>query len=77
MFNGMCIDGSNSFSCECQLGYTGDNCQINLDDCTAEVCGDSGTCTDLVADYVCSCEEGTAGRLVLCNTLEPALCPFG
>ena len=62
MFNGTCIDGSNSFSCECKLGYAGDRCQTNIDDCTAAVCGNSGSCVDLVADYVCNCEEGTAGR---------------
>lgn len=61
MFNGVCIDGSDSFSCECYIGYTGERCEINFDDCTAEICN-AGVCVDLVDDYTCVCPNGTAGR---------------
>ena len=60
--NGVCIDGSNSYSCECGFGFSGNRCQENIEDCRNDLCGVSGVCIDLVGDYMCNCTEGTAGR---------------
>ena len=33
--NGSCVDGTDSFSCKCSAGYTGTQCEVNIDDCVA------------------------------------------
>ena len=41
--NGTCIDGVNSYACKCSVGFTGDYCQDNIDDCVNVTCLNNGT----------------------------------
>ena len=34
----------------------------DIDDCVSTPCENNGTCTDLVADFQCSCVEGLTGK---------------
>ena len=40
------------------LGYTGDNCELNYDDCQMSTCKNNGTCVDGVDMYTCLCVPG-------------------
>ena len=44
-----CIDGFSSYLCACQLGYTGDRCEVDSDECASGPCGVGGACVDTVA----------------------------
>ena len=44
------------------LGFTGKLCEININDCTAGVCGNNGTCIDLVNSYNCQCDPTYIGK---------------
>ena len=35
----------NSYSCNCDPGYTGNDCSINIDDCNPNPCQYGGNCT--------------------------------
>ncbi len=61
--HGRCLDLVASYSCDCLLGWNGENCGLNIDECASQPCGNStfGTCLDHVANYTCSCVEGWAG----------------
>ena len=50
--NGTCINGT----CACDAGYTGDSCEINIDDCDPDPCS-LGTCIDGINSYTCDCQE--------------------
>ena len=39
---------------------------IDINDCTEEICNLHGDCTDLVLDFECNCTTGWIGRT--CNT---------
>ena len=39
-------------SCDCAAGYTGAQCQTNIDDCVNNLCENSATCLDLVGGWV-------------------------
>lgn len=59
---GECLDLGQSVLCRCQAGFTGANCQFNIDDCASAPCQNAGTCQDGVNDYTCSCTLGYTGK---------------
>ncbi|XP_072395755.1 protein crumbs [Diabrotica undecimpunctata] len=48
------------YECICVPGVTGQNCEININECESNPCF-YGTCTDKIGGYVCECEEGYEG----------------
>ncbi|KAI6649066.1 Fibropellin-1-like [Oopsacas minuta] len=52
---------STGFICTCNPGYTGDNCNMNIDDCEDSPCGDNGMCVDEINAYYCVCNAGFEG----------------
>lgn len=63
MNEGKCIDGINDYTCECNgTDFTGDHCEINIDDCDPDPCLNEATCYDGVNDYQCRCYEGYTGK---------------
>ena len=57
-----CTDGANSRTCHCKGGYTGNDCEINIDECSTNPCGLHGDCDDLVNEYKCTCHGGYKGE---------------
>ncbi len=58
--HGVCIEGVNVYSCQCEKGWTGVNCYQNIDDCDPDPCV-HGNCVDGIEDYSCYCENGWTG----------------
>ena len=59
---GTCIDGINSYSCNCtDTGFEGQHCEINIDECMTNPCQNNAECNDLVNDYKCDCHPGYDG----------------
>ncbi|KAH9488617.1 hypothetical protein Btru_061290 [Bulinus truncatus] len=54
-------------SCDCWLGYTGDNCELDKDGCSNSPCPAFTNCTDVPADV-----EVTTGKSYTCSA-----CPAG
>lgn len=49
--NATCVDGVDSYTCNCLPGYTDDTCSTDINECNPSPCGVSGTCIDLVNGY--------------------------
>ena len=64
--NGLCVNGIDSFMCNCSAGYNGSECEMNIDDCLSNPCASTGQCVDGVDSFTCSCDQGYAGQL--CET---------
>ena len=58
--NGDCTDHVNGYSCACYPGWTGINCDTNIDECESNPCV-HGVCLDAVNDYFCQCDPGWTG----------------
>ena len=43
-------------------GFTGRNCQTDIDECSSNPCRNGGVCTDLINSFRCTCPIGFAGE---------------
>merc|ERR1711881_630458 len=61
--HGTCTDGVDSYTCACENGYDGVNCDNDVDECVTapDICGTGGTCTDTDGSYTCACAAGSTG----------------
>jgi len=57
-----------TYSCDCEDGYSGDKCEINIDDCNPNTCLNGGTYTDRINSFKCEYVDGFTGSI--CQTSE-------
>jgi len=50
---------------QCQPGWVGGVCEVDVDECASQPCQNGGVCSDGVGEFLCSCAPGFQGRL--CN----------
>jgi hypothetical protein len=63
MNGGKCIDGIQSYECECAAGFKGENCDVNIDECASNPCMNDGKCVDGINGFTCICYTTHAGDL--------------
>ncbi len=61
---GKCTNNGDSFTCVCgEPGYTGADCETNIDDCVNRNCSGNGVCVDGVNSFSCECVYGFTGEM--------------
>ncbi|XP_038240247.1 neurocan core protein isoform X3 [Dermochelys coriacea] len=55
LHGGTCQANGTVYSCSCDQGFTGENCEIDIDDCLSSPCQNGGTCIDDINSFVCLC----------------------
>ncbi|XP_014890299.1 neurocan core protein [Poecilia latipinna] len=61
LHGGSCLEEGDSYSCYCPQGYSGENCEIDIDDCQSNPCQNGGTCIDEINSFVCLCLPSYGG----------------
>lgn len=56
----ICGDTSLGYICKCPAGWEGDNCEIDVDECSKSPCG-KGTCHNEAGYFWCECPSGLSG----------------
>ncbi|XP_062611525.1 uncharacterized protein LOC134273339 [Saccostrea cucullata] len=59
---GTCVNLAPGFRCDCQPGYAGVNCEVNVNDCSGVSCTGGSTCIDMVNAHYCRCPLGKTGE---------------
>ena len=59
--DGLCIDLVNDYHCSCSPGYSGKDCEIDINECASQPCQNGGECRDLVNAFECVCPVGYTG----------------
>ena len=71
--NGSCLMNYDvkpqGYTCQCLPGFTGQMCEVNIDDCAAQPCG-RGQCIDRINGFVCTCYSGSDGVFCQVNQSE-------
>ncbi len=61
-FHGQCSDDAGVAQCQCATGFSGSNCQTNIDDCVNSACN-GRQCIDLINSNVCLCDGGVYAQV--------------
>lgn len=70
-----CLNLMGSFNCECVHGFTGQLCEVNVNECASGPCMNGGTCIDLVGEHQCVCPIGYTGSN--CEKVDESVCNQG
>ncbi len=65
---GMCTNDLDSYTCVCNAGYTGTDCETNIDDCVNRNCSGNGVCVDGVNSFSCECVSDFTGEMCSVET---------
>ncbi|KAM8960439.1 neurocan core protein, partial [Pelodytes ibericus] len=60
---GTCQSNGSTYSCLCHKGYTGENCEIDIDECLSNPCQNGGTCIDEINSFLCLCLPSYGGSM--------------
>ncbi|XP_067023578.1 protocadherin Fat 4-like isoform X2 [Acropora muricata] len=69
--NGFCSRQGSQYDCLCKPGWSGDHCEVDVDECNGDPCFYSGTCFNTDGSFKCTCTSGKTGKT--CE-LEKAAC---
>lgn len=63
--------------CQCSVGFRGEQCQENMNDCKFSPCQNNGTCVDGINAFTCECSDFHEGKYCEIAKVCRKCSPFG
>ena len=63
--HGKCLEQDGGFVCSCDLGYIGELCDEEINECIGVVCQNGASCIDKIGRYECNCSKSFHGMTVI------------
>ncbi|XP_048579921.1 neurogenic locus notch homolog protein 1 isoform X13 [Nematostella vectensis] len=60
---GTCREVNGAYSCTCKSGFTGKNCEQDVNECSKNPCKNGGVCKNEHGGYSCACKVGFTGKI--------------
>ena len=57
-----CRNTFGSYTCDCDNGWTGKHCTVDLNECLSGPCNTGSTCTNTQGSFSCVCPVGFTGK---------------
>ncbi|XP_027059482.1 neurogenic locus Notch protein-like [Pocillopora damicornis] len=57
-----CSDKPGTYKCTCKSGFTGKNCESDINECSKSPCKNGAKCVNLKGSYRCDCKSGYTGK---------------
>ncbi|XP_078381971.1 uncharacterized protein LOC144664667 isoform X3 [Oculina patagonica] len=74
LHNATCLNGftDKGYLCECQAGYTGEQCENDIDECAMKMdnCSENAMCNNTEGSFNCSCKPGFSGDGINCADID-------
>jgi hypothetical protein len=67
----VCTNRQDGYTCTCDNGWSGTNCDTPPDRCINNACVNGATCISLSTNYMCECTPGYSGQF--CE-ISPGMC---
>ncbi|CAG2222294.1 COL6A [Mytilus edulis] len=66
------ITGTTNYTCYCYVGYTGNHCESDINECEGVTCLNQGTCIDYIGYFTCKCRQFLRTLIVKQIICEPS-----
>jgi len=69
-----CIGGADIYTCTCALGFSGYNCESDINECASSPCQNAGSCVNEQNSFSCTCVAPYGGYACSVNCLDHTGC---
>ena len=68
--HGTCTESGAEFNCDCDNGWSGETCSVDIDECASNPCSSNAVCANNDGGFSCTCKTGYSGDGINCTDIN-------